>query len=338
MNATSAQTVEVVLLIHGIRTHASWAEMVAQLIETGTNTQVIAVKYGFFDTLRFLSPFFTRRGPIKRIIREYRDARVRYPGAKISIIAHSFGTYAVAKALEEPDFELHRVIFCGSIAPNSLRVATYRAQLGDDPILNDCGTHDIYPVLAQSVTWGYGATGTFGFGTTGIRDRFSKFSHSSYFDTDFVKTYWLPFIAHGTIVPTDWEIKRSTPPYWQSLLSWLPLKWLPPFIFGVVVVWAGSDLLGSQPVAVTVAKQAYIGHWLGISNVDLQLLINNKSATTTQIFVPSISLRAPTSDTDIQLPIEGIINCDGSVPQTWYVTVEAHRTTTCRLLFFGICK
>jgi hypothetical protein len=223
----SAQAQEhLVVLIHGIRTHATWAEMVGGVLDQDAGAKAVPLKYGFFDLIKFLCPIRTRRAPIERLRRELRDLRAQNPTALISAVAHSFGTYALMKALDEPDIRLNRIILCGCIIKDSFRRARYQAQLGADPILNDCGTHDILPVLAKSVTWGYGATGTFGFGTVGIRDRFSKFGHSGCFEEQFVRAYWAPFIRDGTIHGTDWERARRTPPYWLSILSVVPLRYL----------------------------------------------------------------------------------------------------------------
>jgi hypothetical protein len=215
-----------VVLIHGIRTQATWAEMVGAVLAQEAGAKAVPLKYGFFDLLRFLCPFRTRRAPVARLIRELRDLRTQNPTAHISAVAHSFGTYALIKALEEPDIRLHRVIFCGCIVKDTFRRAHYEAQLGTDPILNDCGTHDVLPVLAKAITWGYGATGTYGFGTVGVKDRFSKFGHSGCFDESFVQTYWAPFIREGLIRGTDWDRTRNNPPYWLSLLSITPLRWV----------------------------------------------------------------------------------------------------------------
>lgn len=214
-----------VVLIHGIRTQAEWAEMVAQtLSEIGAICQ--PVRYGFFDLFRFIFPFWTRRGPIKRVLRELYDIQANNRDADISIVAHSFGTYALMKCLEQPGLSLHRIILCGSIVSNDFRRALLRAKLSDDPILNDCGTADVYPILASAVTWGYGPTGTFGFGTTGVKDRFNRFGHSEFFSEDYVREFWLPFLDTGTILPSKIERTRSTTPYWQSVLSKLPLRWV----------------------------------------------------------------------------------------------------------------
>ncbi len=265
----------IVVLIHGIRTQGSWAEMVAGVLRQEAGVKVVAIRYGFFDVFRFLCPFFTRNEPVRRIIRELRDLRAMFPTARISVIAHSFGTYAMMKALGEPDISLHRAILCGCIVKEDFRRAPFRAQLGADDLLNDCGTHDIWPVLAKSVTWGYGATGTFGFGTTGVHDRFSKFSHGDYFDESFVRDYWVPFIRDGEIRGTEWERHRTTPPYWMSLLAWLPLRWLPLLAAPLIALLA---LWPRGTAQLTLGPQALIAHYTGTPEVVTGLYFVNDAS------------------------------------------------------------
>ncbi|MGE3916816.1 MAG: hypothetical protein AB7F78_14085 [Hyphomicrobiaceae bacterium] len=215
--------------------------MVKGALEKHLKAEVQPVRYGFFDTFRFIMPFGTRDAPVRRVIRELRDARAEYPDAHISVIAHSFGTYALNKALKELDIKLHRIILCGCIIPEGFRRAEHKAQLGSDPILNDCGTRDIWPVLAKAVTWGYGATGTFGFGTRGVRDRFNNFLHGDYFNQDFVEQYWVPFLSDGSIIETKWEEKRPTTPYWLSLLSVMPIRWFLSLALCWLIYLSGAD-------------------------------------------------------------------------------------------------
>lgn len=219
---------QIVILLHGIRTEAGWTEMVQNVLQSTGDLEVVPIKYGFFDTFRFLFPFFTRRGPIRRFIQEYRDTKTRRPHSRISVVAHSFGTYVVAKAIEqEPDIVLDRLVFAGSVVSNSFRTASFRGRLGNDPILNECGINDIWPVVAKAVTWGYGSTGTFGFGSTGIEDRFHKFSHSEYFHAGFVNDFWLPFLLRGEVRPSKLVMLPASP-YWVSLLASAPLRWIFP--------------------------------------------------------------------------------------------------------------
>ncbi|AVO46952.1 hypothetical protein C6569_18880 [Phreatobacter cathodiphilus] len=232
------------------------------------------------------------------------------------------------KALNEPDIVFHRVIFCGSIVPDDFRIAPFRAQLGPSPILNDCGTHDVLPVLAKSVTWGYGASGTFGFGTAGIHDRFSKFSHSSYFSRDFVEEYWLPFIAGGEIRETEWEKVRRTPPYWQSLLSALPLKWLPIIGLAAAVV---SPLWGLRS-RMEVSQKVYVGQWVGVTNIFARIHMINDSLSERHFSVAGARVDLPSGRQETLL-LEGIAQCNGSVPQTQIITVAPASRVSCDYSF-----
>lgn len=213
-----------VVLLHGIRTHAVWAEMVKKVLEDHCEVEAFPIRYGYFDVFRFLSPILTRRRPLEIIERELRDVVRANPGARISVIAHSFGTYAIAKVLEDnPDIPLDRLVLCGSIVPVDYRWDKIANQVSHR-IVNDCGTRDIWPLLARSITWGFGPSGTFGFSSTRVRSRFHDYKHSDFFKEEFVRQYWVPYFRTGDIVGTDWETRRPTPPLWHSFVSWFPLK------------------------------------------------------------------------------------------------------------------
>jgi hypothetical protein len=210
---------EVLLLVHGIHTHAVWFEMVNQVMSTQVPCQVVPIKYGYFDALRFLLPFGTRGRPIQKVREEIRKTKTKYPNATISVIAHSFGTYALMHAIRDPSFELARVILCGSVLPAHFNIERYFYTTENTRIVNDCGVHDIWPIFAQCFTWGYGATGTFGIGTVVIRDRLFPFSHSDFFQPKFVSQYWVPFIRDGSIVTPAVDGPPLATSRWLSLLS-----------------------------------------------------------------------------------------------------------------------
>jgi len=235
----------VVVLVHGIRTQASWAEMVSNVLsELAEVDHIIPIRYGYFHIFRFLTPVFTRTGPIRKIARELRDIRKQYPAARISVVAHSFGTYAMSKILDnETDIVLDRLILCGCIIPQDFRWDKIADQVHSQ-ILNDCGTRDVLPILAKSATWGFGPSGTFGFGTSRVRDRFHRFSHSDFFNADFVTEYWVPYIRDGTIKHSEWDIQRPTPPFWQSLLGLVKLPVVAVLLAALLVAlpWVRASL------------------------------------------------------------------------------------------------
>lgn len=222
---------QVVLLIHGIRTQADWGPMVASKLEVPGQVGVIPIKYGYFDAFRFWFPFWTRNQPIERVNKQIRVAlqrsRRNHPDAKLSIIAHSFGTYVVGEILKrEFDLKIHRLILCGSVLPQDFPWEQYQGRFDDDKVINECGKSDIWPVLAQSASWGYGASGTHGFGAVLVKDRFHAGGHGQYFEPEFVEKYWEPFIRRGVYNGTVFETKMPPTPWWVSVLGMAPLKWL----------------------------------------------------------------------------------------------------------------
>jgi hypothetical protein len=233
---------QVVLLIHGIRTRAWWQGPVKALIEEDSGATVIPLKYDYFDLLRFWCPFgICRQGPIGRLHKDLRNTINQFKGWHISAIAHSYGTFALSRILiEHDDIELDRIILCGSIIPNAFPWSRIQNQIKGKPmreaVLNECGTKDIWPVLAASTTWGYGNSGTYGFGSVQVTDRIHEMPHSGYFEKDFVKKFWAPFLASGKIISSGVEKAGTGTPSWFSVLS-LPWKW---FATAAVVLIIGS--------------------------------------------------------------------------------------------------
>jgi pimeloyl-ACP methyl ester carboxylesterase len=225
----------VVVLIHGIRTAAWWQSRIAAVITEELGATVIPLKYGYFDLLRFLCPFgFCRREPIERLRKQLQGIRDDFRDSRIVVFAHSYGTYALSRILSEnPRFTFHRVILCGSIIKETFDWDRVQNQILTSPredkrnaIINECGIRDIWPVFAKSISWGYGATGTYGFGVQNVRDRFHPGGHSAFFNTEFVRKYWIPAVAGLPVEysPTDRSVTGS--PIWFTPLRIIPIRWV----------------------------------------------------------------------------------------------------------------
>jgi pimeloyl-ACP methyl ester carboxylesterase len=224
----------VVVLIHGIRTTAEWQNQIRDSLERN-GFDVVTTRYGYFDLCRFLVPVpWFRRTALGRLSDLIRDTRRLYPKAKISLIAHSFGTYLVAELLRhEFDFIAHRIIFCGTVISYKFKFEEVSSRF-TPPIINECGTHDYWPVLAESITWGYGSSGTYGFGGPRVRDRWhSGKRHSDFLNEKFCSDFWIPFLDHGTIVPGDNNNKK---PLYIWALHVFRLKYLLTIALFVVMI------------------------------------------------------------------------------------------------------
>lgn len=159
--------------------------------------------------------------------RGLRVIKDQHPNARISVIAHSFGTYIIGSILQQEfDIRIHRLILCGSVLPRNFAWEKVLRQLERNGVINECGKRDIWPVMAQSLSWGYGASGTHGFGAALVRDRFHDMTYSQYFSPEFVEKHWVPFIQDGRDDGTEFEASISKSPWWMSVLEVLPIKWL----------------------------------------------------------------------------------------------------------------
>ena len=157
---STEHTRDVVILIHGIRDFALWQSAVRESLESD-GFRVEATNYGRMNVLQFLLPFgYFRRKAVATVWNQVRIVKQNNEGARLSVIAHSFGTFVVAHLMkQEFDVRFHRIILCGSVLPYSFRFEAFQNQfLG--PIANEVGTRDPWPAVAESVTSGYGSAGT----------------------------------------------------------------------------------------------------------------------------------------------------------------------------------
>lgn len=234
---------DIVVLIHGIRTNAPWQEKFAAKLEELPNIKAVPIGYGYFDAPRFWFPFITRREPIEHVARQIRTLKNDNPNARISVIAHSFGTYIISKILDDQtDISIHRLQLCGSIISPKFRWDKAKPRI-KGAVLNDVGTNDIWPPLATCLTWDYGPTGALGFKDASVRDRFFKCGHSDFFTDNHMEKYWIPFLIDGQIVSSSWSSERSQPNKFIEAMSFIPLKSITAIVIislALYFQWASS--------------------------------------------------------------------------------------------------
>ena len=240
---------QVLAIIHGIRTRATWAEEIGEVIQKEASNIVAteAIRWGHFGLIAFLLPFSHRLKPVNFVAAKIRNLvnreRENHPGEtiEISVLAHSYGTYIISKILSLPetnDLKFCRVILCGSIIKEDHRwdIADARVK---DRIVNDCGYRDIWPIMAKSMTVGYGPTGVVGITDHKVKNRYHPFKHSDFFNYDFAKKYWAPYYKDGTIVPRD--SKRKSPPWILEMMMKLKVGMLVILAALVLGGWWGVD-------------------------------------------------------------------------------------------------
>jgi Sel1 repeat len=231
---------DVVVLLHGIRTRALWYDTAKNLLSRINSVEVRTIGYGRFDLVKFLLPF-TRKSARRLVLKELRAIKWHYQKQsfpfRISVIAHSFGTYTIVKILEEEDdLDLDTLVLCGSVLPSNYDFGAISRKVSGS-IINDAGSRDIFPVLARLVTVGYGDSGTFGFLKGLCRDRFFNFKHSDFFATDFISKYWVTIFSERRIEDPGSDRSLWKSPLTIRLLSMFPEALVPKFILPAVAVF-----------------------------------------------------------------------------------------------------
>lgn len=205
-----AERLIVVALIHGIRTAAGWQEKARETLIADGKVVVLPIGYGYFDVIRFLGPW--RGKPIAKVEHELRDLQRLHNGSDLVVMAHSFGTYVVSKILQSsPDIRITRLLLCGSIIPTSYRWDLLPHDFTSQRCVNEVGTRDIWPVFARLASFGYGESGSFGFKTSRVWDRYFDYGHSDFFTENHFKNFWKPFILDGQVVSSSWDSIRPSP-------------------------------------------------------------------------------------------------------------------------------
>jgi hypothetical protein len=247
-----------VLLVHGIRDFSRWQSEIEYTLERQGFT-VELTNYGRMNLLKFLLPFpLFRRNAINEVANQIRHACELHNTDTLSIIAHSFGTHIVANILRYPFYlktdyirvhpsyhtqvyrfgirrryrrvsdeqiRFFRVIFCGSVLPYYFPFQRIRNKVIAHPIINEVGTRDPWPAVAESVTIGYGSAGTYGFRRPGIKDRFHNGAgHGFFLSASFCVKYWVPFLKAGAVI--DGDIPGANPPFWVQFLSIFKIKYI----------------------------------------------------------------------------------------------------------------
>jgi hypothetical protein len=198
-----------VITVHGIRTYGDWQDELKKLLEAAEPGVTIRLyRYGFFSSLAFLIP------PLRWLVgRQFRsfflqEVRSAPEGARIDLVAHSFGTYLAASALRflPEGKKINTVIFAASVLPASFPWYKYLQAGSVGRVVNECGWDDSVLVLCQSAALLMGMAGRIGFhGMVGDRfvNRYYRWGHGGYFDPhqQFMRDQWVPLLTGDSPLP-----------------------------------------------------------------------------------------------------------------------------------------
>lgn len=211
----------VVISLHGIKTRGKWQKELAPVLADAGFIPVL-LDYGNFLALQLLLPW-SRRRKIDWFRDEYQRVCVERGVTRPSIVAHSFGTYLVARAMQIYEtVEFDRVILCGAIVHRDYRW-TDRFRKGQlHAVLNDFGRMDFWAGIVAWVVSDAGQSGRKGF--TDLADGgvsevdHPEFRHGDYFFLGNYEKSWIPFlrgepqkrIAPVASTPVNWRYRFTS--------------------------------------------------------------------------------------------------------------------------------
>jgi pimeloyl-ACP methyl ester carboxylesterase len=216
----------VVMILHGIKTVAPWMDDVArELADAGFHAETL--DYDVFSA-RHLLWHGSRRKKVDWLMREYEMVCSRNDNCIPSIIAHSFGTYLVARVIRIYRLRFDRIIFCGAIVAQDYPWKTFIDNGLVVRVLNDYGKQDFWARIVAWVVSDAGQSGYAGFKDTDsgkvVQIEHPGFRHSDFFFTTNYQNSWIPFLRGeeqkglGPAPPEDrnW---RFTSIVWMILLA-----------------------------------------------------------------------------------------------------------------------
>lgn len=216
------------LSIHGIRTNGVWQQELDRLISDHLpNIENHIFKYGYFNTLLFLVPFF-RKKVIDIFVKDVGRLIQNNPDKDVYVFSHSFGTYISIFGLdalvkENNISNLKKIVLSGSVLKSNYDFSNL-IDATNVTIVNDCGSSDNILLMSEAIvpqTGMAGRIGFYGLNNNRMVNRFFSGGHSLYFKRDnFMEKYWLPlFIDSQDVKIIDERIKNQPKFILNSLLG-----------------------------------------------------------------------------------------------------------------------
>jgi hypothetical protein len=222
----------VVVLVHGIRTTALWEhEIKIELNDAGFEVWATSYgRYGAADFVRRNQQSEARaidriRGAIESGQLDYRET-YNCPAPPPSIIAHSFGTFLACQMIRQRHaIDWGRLILCGSVLPDDYPLDQLQRQVHRH-IINEVGSRDYWPAIAQKYVQGMGSAGSTGICHPIVDTRWhTGVDHYGYLNRGFCQKFWVPVLKDSVIARGDppselpWFIERlASRPFRDILL------------------------------------------------------------------------------------------------------------------------
>jgi pimeloyl-ACP methyl ester carboxylesterase len=190
----------VVVAVHGVESRGDWLSGATRYFTGIDDIKYVCHAYGRFPFWKAAWPG-ARQGAVDEFCDTLRQVGRDYPCAQIAIVAHSFGTYLVAEALNRRTANVRRVVLCGSIIDTAFDWPGLMAAgiLGD--VRNETAGRDwvvkvFRSLRIRAMVPGAGPSGVDGFSAGVVEQQhFEEYGHNSFTSSpDHGREHWLPYL------------------------------------------------------------------------------------------------------------------------------------------------
>lgn len=185
----------IVFSVHGIRTLGEWQDKLEKTISDSKQTyEVVKYRYNYFSAIQLIIPKY-RGAVINRLAKELEDLSERFPDSKITIFSHSFGTYAIVKALEllpkSCELNIEKLVLISSVLKSDYDLSQIKRKFNIKIMLNECGYNDNVLLLSHYFCIDMGMAGRSGFVGNHATNRYYKGGHN-FFNREptFIESNW----------------------------------------------------------------------------------------------------------------------------------------------------
>lgn len=206
-NKHRIDTERLFISVHGIRTLGHWQNTLeGTLLNNTSDITFKKYRYNYYSALQLLIPS-SRSKIIDDFAKKLTEMVCEYPNSKITLIAHSFGTYITIKALEAIPIDLsltiERVVLVSSVLKPNYDWSHVNMKHNIESINNECGFNDNILILSHFFSHDMGMAGRVGFTGMNIKNRFFKGGHDFFNrEKDFMEKYWIPIFT-GSYIDID---------------------------------------------------------------------------------------------------------------------------------------
>ncbi len=187
-----------VITIHGIRSRAAWQKQLSNIAPPPF--RIISYDYGHFHLLYLTVAQYRRREVEKFANWFFEEMKKRRDKSRLpSIIAHSFGTYIIATALDKyPSIKIDKLILCGSVLPIEFDWQKLISRDQISCIRNEYSRDDIWVRFPWIVSRSMGKSGAVGFNweNCSLHENIEHpfHDHRGYLNPQHMRSNWLPYL------------------------------------------------------------------------------------------------------------------------------------------------